>query len=133
MTMNPEPETVLYVEDEPDIQMVAKMALESLGGMSVVAFNSGIEAVSAMKDRHFTPDLILLDVMMPQLDGPGTMKQLQEFEHLKDVPVVFMTAKAQTHEIREFLALGAVSVIPKPFDPMTLVDQLREILKGRDT
>ncbi|TYT74412.1 response regulator [Desulfobotulus mexicanus] len=116
---------IAYVEDETDIQEVAKMALELVGGFSVAVFSSGHEAVDKM--AAFSPQLILLDVMMPGLDGPATLIRLREQESLKDVPAVFMTAKVQTHEVARYKELGAVSVIAKPFDPMTLADQLKGI------
>ncbi|TWI77489.1 response regulator receiver domain-containing protein [Desulfobotulus alkaliphilus] len=116
---------IAYVEDETDIQEVAKMALELVGGFSVAVFSSGQEAVEKM--AAFAPQLILLDVMMPGLDGPATLKLLREQESLKDVPAIFMTAKVQTHEVSRYKELGAVSVIAKPFDPMTLADQLKGI------
>lgn len=116
---------ILHVEDEPDIQAVAKLTLERIGGFDVESCNSGAEALD--KISGFSPDLVLLDVMMPGLDGPATLKELRKIPEFKDTPVVFMTAKAQSHEIEEFLKLGAVDVITKPFDPSTLSDQIREI------
>ncbi|MCW7752985.1 response regulator [Desulfobotulus sp. H1] len=116
---------IAYVEDEKDIQEVAKMALELVGGFSVAVFSSGQEALEKM--AAFAPQLILLDVMMPGLDGPTTLAMLREQEGLTDVPAIFMTAKVQTHEVARYEALGAVDVIAKPFDPMTLAGQLKEI------
>ena len=116
---------ILHVEDEPDIQAVAKLTLEKVGGFIVESCTSGAEALEKISD--FSPELILLDVMMPGLDGPATLAELRKIPGFKDVPVVFMTAKAQAHEIEEFLELGAIDVITKPFDIATLSDQIKEI------
>ncbi|MBK6693101.1 MAG: response regulator [Myxococcales bacterium] len=120
---------VLYAEDEPDIREVALLALVDVGGLEVVACENGLDALRKVAD--FAPDLILLDVMMPDMDGPTTMKHLREREETKTTPVIFMTAKVQAHEAAEYQALGAAGVIPKPFDPMTLADQIREVWSKR--
>lgn len=116
---------VLYVEDEPDIREVAKLALEAVGGFNVMLCESGQQALDRVSD--FAPDLILLDVMMPGMDGPTTLQSLRKIPGTTDTPVIFMTAKVQPQEISEYKALGALDVIPKPFDPMTLSDQIRAI------
>ena len=116
---------ILYVEDEPDIQTVACMALETIGGFTVQACSSGQEAIDAAP--AFSPDLILLDVMMPGMDGPATMEALRKLPVTADVDVIFMTAKVQSHEVEHYRELGAVEVIAKPFDPMTLAAQLQAI------
>ena len=116
---------VVYVEDEPDIRAIAKIALETIGGFTVEIYSSGQEAVE--KSSQFNPEIILLDVMMPGMDGPSTLKALHEIPELKSVPVIFMTAKVQTHEINQYFALGAVDVIAKPFDPMSLAEKVRSI------
>ena len=116
---------ILYVEDEPDIQIVARLALETLGGFTVAVCGSGPEALSRAPD--FLPQLILLDVMMPIMDGPGTLKLLRALPAFAATPVIFMTAKVQPSEVAHYLALGAVAVIPKPFDPMTLSGQVQAI------
>ena len=120
-----EPQRILHVDDEPDIRDVTKLALEAVGGFTVESCASGAEAIHAA--RVFIPDVILLDVMMPEMDGPTTLKSMRTTPALADIPVVFMTAKAQSREIEHFKALGAVDVIVKPFDPMTLADTIREI------
>jgi two-component system, OmpR family, response regulator len=122
-------ERVLYVEDEPDIQAVARLALEQLGGFDVAVCSSGKEAVERI--QQFSPDIVLLDVMMPGMDGPTTLRALRAAAEGRDVPVVFMTAKAQPQEIAHYKRLGAIDVIPKPFDPMTLADQVRSIWDRR--
>ena len=116
---------ILYVEDEKDIQTVARMALEMVGKFTVRACSSGSEAVGAFAD--FGPDLLLLDVMMPEMDGPTTLGRLRALAGGEGIPVVFMTAKVQPHEIADLKKLGALDVIPKPFDPMTLSDSIRAI------
>src|SRR4051794_27312982 len=87
---------ILFVEDDPDIQTVARMALEALGGFTVLACNSGAEALA--KVDGFVPDLVLLDVMMPGMDGPTTLEALRKRSTCREVPVVFMTAKVQAQE-----------------------------------
>ena len=116
---------VLYVEDDPDIQLVAQMALEMVGGLSLRACSSGREAVLAALD--YQPDLILLDVMMPEMDGPATLVELRKLPNTATTPVVFMTAKVQAAEVSHYRALGAIGVIGKPFDPMALAQQVRQL------
>lgn len=114
---------ILYVEDEPDIRAVAKLVLELDGGFEVAVCASGREALDRAK--NFAPDLIVLDVMMPDMDGPATLAELRGLPGLRAVPAVFMTARAQPADIDQLLRLGAKGVIAKPFDPMTLVEQVR--------
>lgn len=109
---------LLFVEDEPDIQVVARLALEAVGGFQVAICSSGKEALAKAPD--FGPDLILLDVMMPGMDGPSTLKGLRELPATATTPVIFMTAKVQPYEVAEYKRLGALDVIAKPFDPMQL-------------
>lgn len=123
--MNNKLQTILYVEDEPDIQAIAKISLEDLGHFTVKFCSSGQEALDAV--ATFNPDLILLDVMMPGMDGPTTLKNLRADPNLINVPVIFMTAKVQANEIDQYLKMGAIDVIPKPFDPMTLPEKLNAI------
>lgn len=116
---------VMHVEDDQSIQDVARVALEIVGGFQVCTCSSGQEALD--KFTAFAPQLVLLDVMMPGMDGPTTLKQLQQMFDLRQVPVVFMTAKVQASEIESYKALGASDVVVKPFDPMTLSSQIRQI------
>lgn len=116
---------ILYVEDEPDIQTVARLALETLGGFTVAICGSGQEALDRAPD--FQPQLILLDVMMPAMDGPTALGMLRALPQFTDTPTIFMTAKVQPAEIAHYLQLGAVDVIPKPFDPMILSSQVQAI------
>jgi two-component system, OmpR family, response regulator len=121
----PQLKKILYVEDEEDIRTIARMALEMVGGLAVEVCSSGQEALTLAP--AFEPDLILLDVMMPGMDGPETFAQLQQLPDISDTPVVFMTAKVQPQEIRHYRELGAADVIRKPFDPMTLTTAVQTI------
>ena len=116
---------VLYVEDDPDIQMVAQMALEVVGGLSLRACSSGPEAIAAA--ATYQPDLILLDVMMPGMDGPQTLAELRKLSNTANTPVIFMTAKVQAAEVAHYRTLGAIGVVAKPFDPMQLAQQVRQL------
>jgi two-component system OmpR family response regulator len=116
---------ILYVEDEPDIQAVARIALETVGNYTLEVCSSGQDALD--RAVAFGPDLILLDVMMPGLDGPDTLLELRKLDGLTDKPVIFMTAKVMDSEVQRYLDIGAIGVIPKPFDPMSLAAQVRSI------
>jgi CheY-like chemotaxis protein len=117
---------VLLVDDEPDIRRIAHISLQRVGQLQVVLAASGEQALGlAALER---PDVVLLDVMMPELDGPTTFQRLRADPATAAIPVIFMTAKAQKHEVEAFKALGAAGVIPKPFDPMTLAAEVRKIL-----
>ena len=116
---------IMHVEDDPSIQQVAKIALEAVGGFTVHTCSSGQQALDDY--QAFAPQLILMDVMMPGMDGPTTLQQLQQKYDLSGIPTVFMTAKVQSNEVASYKALGAVDVVVKPFDPMTLSNQIRQI------
>ena len=116
---------ILYAEDEADIREIATLALESIGQFEVASCESGVKVIELA--MAFQPQLILLDVMMPEMDGPSTLKVLNNNEALKHIPVIFLTAKILPDEIERFKALGAIDVINKPFDPMTLADEMRKI------
>ncbi len=116
---------IMHVEDDPSIQQVAKIALEAVGGFTVHTCSSGQQALDDYP--AFAPQLILLDVMMPGMDGPTTLQQLRQQFDLAKVPAVFMTAKVQSSEVESYKALGAADVVVKPFDPMALPDQIRQI------
>ncbi len=111
-------ERILYVEDDADIREVVCMALEVIGGFTVRACSSGVEALTVA--QAFAPDLAVLDVMMPDLDGPGTLRGLRALRECAELPVIFVTAKVQPSEVAEFLEMGVLDVVAKPFDPMTL-------------
>ncbi len=116
---------ILYAEDDVDIQSIAQMALEMMGGYTLKICNNGQEAIDAIAD--FQPDLLLFDVMMPLVDGPAAFKEIHANPAYQDIPIIFMTAKAQTGEVDEYYEMGAKGVITKPFDPMTLPDQILKI------
>lgn len=121
----PETVRILYVDDEADIRSIVEFALEDEAGLALELCASGQEALA--KAPALRPNLILLDVMMPGMDGPTTLQRLRDYAELATTPVVFVTAKVQPQEIAHFKSLGAVDVIAKPFDPMALADQIREI------
>ncbi len=116
---------IMHVEYDPSIQTVARVALEAVGGFEVCTCSGGQEALDSFES--FAPQLILLDVMMPTMDGPSTLRNLQQQFDLTKIPVVFMTAKVQTNEIESYKALGASDVVVKPFDPMKLSEQIQKI------
>jgi two-component system OmpR family response regulator len=117
---------ILYVEDDLDIQAVAQIALEVVGGFVLKTCSSGAEAIAAI-DNGFVPDLLLLDVMMPNMDGPTTLAELRKKATTANTPVIFMTAKVQSSEQDYYFTLGAIGVIAKPFDPMSLSVQVRTL------
>lgn len=129
MEHSPVPLKVLYVEDDPDIQVIARIALEDIGGFIVCACNSGADAMTAV--AAFQPDLLLLDVMMPGMDGPTLLGRLRQTGNGTDAPVIFMTARVQRSEVDHYRSLGALTVISKPFDPLTLAQQIRHELDAR--
>lgn len=114
---------VLHVDDEPDIRELVEISLALDPDIATRSCESGGEALDAASE--WGPDIILLDVMMPAMDGPQTLKHLRERATTLTIPVVFMTARAQVREIAEFLALGAAGVIPKPFDPLSLAGEVK--------
>ncbi len=117
---------VLLVDDEDDIRTIGQLSLSRVGGWQTVLAASGTEAVA--KAAAEQPDLILLDVMMPGMDGPTTLGRLRAPEATAKTPVIFMTAKIQKQEVARYLELGAVGVIGKPFDPMTLPAEIKKLL-----
>ncbi len=123
----PKLQKILIVEDDPDIQTITKFTLEAVGGFNVQVCGEGLCALETT--RMYNPDLILLDVMMPDLDGPSVLRELRANSETGHIPVIFMTAKVQPREIVQLKQLGAMDVIPKPFDPMTLPDEIRTIWK----
>ncbi|MFZ6769042.1 response regulator [Undibacterium sp. Di26W] len=117
---------ILYVEDDADIQTVAQIALEVVGGFSLKTCSSGAHAIEVVSGGY-VPDLLLLDVMMPNMDGPTTLAELRKLVGTQATPVIFMTAKVQTTEMEFYKSLGAIGVIAKPFDPMELSTQVRKL------
>ncbi len=117
---------ILHVEDDPDIREIAKISFELSGDFVLTQCASGEEALIVVQD--FVPDLLLLDVMMPGMDGRQTLKKMREMPHLKEIPVIFLTARVQPSEEKELLDLGAEKVIIKPFDPLELSSDVQSVL-----
>jgi CheY-like chemotaxis protein len=115
-------EKILLVDDEPNIQLIAQIGLEDRPDWRLVLASSGTEALEKIASEQ--PDLVLLDMMMPGMDGKTTLAKLREHPHGANLPVIFMTAKVQKDEIAGYLALGVAGVITKPFDPMTLSEEI---------
>jgi CheY-like chemotaxis protein len=117
---------ILIIDDENDIRAISRLALGRVGGMDVVDAASGLEGIAkAVADA---PDAILLDVMMPEKDGPETLGLLKADPRTAHIPVIFLTAKAMASELERLRALGAAGVLTKPFDPMSLAANVRAIL-----
>jgi two-component system OmpR family response regulator len=123
--------TVLYVDDEPDIRQIVQLALGLEQGLTVHTGESGEQGLELA--RQLRPDLLVLDVMMPGLDGPATLKRMREDPAIAHIPVIFMTAKAMPREVALFRSMGAIGVIGKPFDPMKLSKQVLSLWKDHIT
>jgi len=120
---------ILIVEDEDDIRAIVRLSLERLGGMTVIEASSGRAALKLAAREH--PDAILLDVMMPEMDGAETLAALRRDQATAGIPVVFLTAKALPGEVDRLKELGALAVLTKPFDPSTLAGQVRAAVESR--
>lgn len=116
---------ICYVEDDEDIQRIVRMSLERIGKMTVEVIGDPMVAIDAIK--AFKPELVILDWMMPGMDGPTLYRKMKEVPEVRDLPVVFITAKASQKELDELRALGAAGTISKPFSPMELPGLLRAI------
>ena len=116
---------ILYVEDDADIREIVRMSLEMVGKYTVAACESCADALQVVDD--FRPDLLLLDVMMPDMDGPSTLRKLRRRDSAVDAPAVFITAKVQAGDMAQYKQLGAFDVIVKPFDPMALPERIGQI------
>ena len=123
--MQPELQTILYVEDDADIAQVAEIALVNLGGFRLCSCLSGREAIH--KAEGTKADLLLLDVMMPGMDGRATLTELRKLDVCAKTPVIFMTAKLQEEDLVQYRELGAIGVLAKPFDAMKLAQKVREL------
>ena len=117
---------VLLVDDDPDIRRIGELCLARLGGWEVIQSGSGFECLETAAAEQ--PDVILLDVMMPGMDGPTTLAKLRAIPSTASIPVIFMTARVQAHEVAAYHEQGAIGVVAKPFDPMELPGQIRNIL-----
>lgn len=120
---------ILLVDDERDILAIAKIALERLGGWTVTTAGSGPEALGSVERER--PDVILLDGAMPGMDGLAVLRALRASQATREIPVIFLTASVQTTETKTFLEAGGLGVIAKPFDPMTLHDEVARLLGQR--
>lgn len=118
---------ILMIDDEADIRLIARVSLSRIGGMEVIEADNGAEGVRRAAQEK--PDAILLDVMMPLMDGAATLSALRANAATAAIPVIFLTAKVLRSEIERLQALGVAGVLTKPFDPLTLPDQLRRILQ----
>ena len=118
---------LLVVDDDEDIREVAQLCLETTGDWQVLTASSGTEAIATARTEQ--PDAILMDVMMPEMDGLSTFRELQGDKTTRTIPVILLTAKVQAADRGRFAELGVTGVIPKPFDPMTLAGQVTEILR----
>jgi CheY-like chemotaxis protein len=118
---------ICYVEDDEDIQRIVRLSLEKVGKMTVEIVGDPTMAIEAM--TSFRPDMVMLDWMMPKMDGPTLFRQMQLRPETKALPVVFITAKAAQRDLDELIKMGAVATISKPFSPKDLPNQLREIWK----
>ena len=116
----------LVIDDEEDVRYVAQLSLGRVGGMIVLEASSGEEGVARARTEH--PDFVLLDMMMPGMDGAATFRALRADVDTAAIPVVFLTAKAMASEVQRLKDLGARGVVLKPFNPMTLADEIRTIL-----
>lgn len=117
---------ILIIDDEDDIREVAALSLESVAGWSVLTACSGAEGIRAAHEEQ--PDAILMDVMMPSMDGPTTFREMQRSPEIANIPVVLLTAKVQGVDQRRFAGLGVAGVLFKPFDPLTLAEQMAATL-----
>jgi CheY-like chemotaxis protein len=118
--------SILIVDDEEDIRAVAALSLETIAGWTVHTATSGVDGIR--RAIELKPDAILLDVMMPEMDGPTTFQRLQQDPLTRDIPVLLLTAKVQGADQRRFAGLGVAAVLSKPFDPLTLGAQISTAL-----
>ena len=116
----------LIIDDEEDVRYVAQLSLGRIGGMDVIESSNGEDGL--VRATNEQPDFILLDMMMPGMDGAATFRALRDSAQTRGIPVVFLTAKAMTSEVQRLKELGAKGVVLKPFDPMTLAAEIRAIL-----
>jgi DNA-binding response OmpR family regulator len=122
---------LVHVEDDPDILEITRMALECSEKFEIQSYSSGKDALIAM--RGDAPDVFLLDMMMPDISGKDLLAELRNIPTCKNIPVIFMTARAQRHEVDEMLLTGACRVILKPFDPMNLADEIIRVIDMQAT
>jgi CheY-like chemotaxis protein len=124
------PRRILIIDDDDDIRQVTALSLETVAGWDVVTANSGANGIRRAREEK--PDAILLDVMMPGMDGPTTFQELQKIAETASIPVMLLTAKVQGADQKRFAGLGVAAVLFKPFDPLTLAQQMRDVLGWTD-
>lgn len=122
-------EKVLLVDDDNDLRRIAQISLKNVGKWTVLLASSGAEALKIAIEQN--PDVILLDVMMPGMDGPTTLSELRRNLRTASIPIIFLTAKVQTHEVDDYIDMGAIGVIAKPFDPMVLPNEIMQMLGAK--
>lgn len=122
---------LLHVEDDPDIREIAHMALSLSGDFDILQCPSGKDALEKAED--FAPDIVLLDMMMPGMTGRETLEKMRTLPAVQSVPAIFMTARARLDEVDELRKIGAAEVISKPFDPLTLADQIKAVIQDHRT
>ncbi len=120
---------VLLVDDEADIRKIGQLSLQAVGKFETLLASNAAEGIEIARAEQ--PDLILMDMMMPGMDGLEALAKLQSLPDVKHIPVIFVTAKVQQHEVEHYLSVGAIGVIQKPFDPMLMPDEVRRILAER--
>ena len=123
---------ILIIDDEDDIREVAALSLEATAGWEIITASSGADGIRAAADPKCRPHAILMDVMMPGMDGPTTFRQMQQDPAISDIPVLLLTAKVQGVDQRRFAGLGVAGVLFKPFDPLTLASQISDALGWKD-
>jgi two-component system OmpR family response regulator len=120
---------ILHVDDDEDIRLIVRLAVEVVGGYELLQFADGPPAIKAV--AGFSPDLLLLDVMMPGMSGNEVWETIREDPSIEAIPVIFLTAKAENSFLKGLVADGALAVIKKPFDAMTLADEITAIWEGK--
>ena len=123
------PSKVLLIDDDDDLRRVAALSMRKVAGWEVITANSGAEGLELALEHH--PDLTLLDVMMPEMDGPMTLAAMRADARLAQHPVIFITARIQSSEIAELMALGVAGVIRKPFNPITLAEEVSRLVEAK--
>ncbi|MBI2842706.1 MAG: response regulator [Armatimonadetes bacterium] len=122
---------ILIIEDEPEIRLILEMCLQHSGCFDTILACDGLEGIEMAREE--APDLILIDAVMPRLDGYATCRILKQDTELKDIPVIFLTAKTDRREIKRAIRAGACGYLPKPFDPLQLANQIDRIAEGAES
>lgn len=123
---------ILIIDDDEDIREVASLTLEATAGWEIITARSGADGIRAAGDSKRRPHAILMDVQMPEMDGPTTFRRMQQIPTIAGIPVLLLTAKVQGVDRRRFAGLGVAGVLFKPFDPLTLASQISETLGWKD-